>query len=461
MQRTLMRWRVLTFVSLGVNIALAIAWALTVQRYNSVFRSISSPNSSPSVKTNVVVRRQFFTWSEVESPDYPTYIANLRAIGCPEQTIRDIIIAEINVLYAKRLALELPEQQWWRSEPDPAVVRAAAEKTRELETDRRDMLTRLLGPSWESGDLASLPRPSRPAVKLDGPVLGVLPPEVKQAVEDISVRSQERLDAYLRSAGNNPDPAQVAKLRQQTRDDLARILGPTQLEEYLLRYSQNATELRNQLGEMRYFNASRDEFRSLFRATDPIDQQLQALVGDDSPNALMQRNALLQQRDNAIKLALGPDRYEDYSLLQDPAYRSALVTAQQSGTPEAARTLYQISVATAQQQAAIRANTNLTPEQLAIELKRIELEQLRANAQAVGQELPPSEQTAIPATSTQAYSTTPTIRTHAYVLGVGETIASVAMRYGVTIAQLRAANPDIDLRRLRPGDALQVPDAQR
>src|SRR5262245_41874041 len=33
-------------------------------------------------------------WSDIESSEYRTYIANLRSIGCPEQTIRDIIVAD-------------------------------------------------------------------------------------------------------------------------------------------------------------------------------------------------------------------------------------------------------------------------------------------------------------------------------------------------------------------------------
>src|SRR5262245_10847191 len=35
-----------------------------------------------------------FHWRTIESEDYRKYIANLRAIGCPEETIRDIIVAE-------------------------------------------------------------------------------------------------------------------------------------------------------------------------------------------------------------------------------------------------------------------------------------------------------------------------------------------------------------------------------
>src|SRR5437899_3128213 len=31
-----------------------------------------------------------FDWRQVESEDYRQYVANLRALGCPEQTVRDI-----------------------------------------------------------------------------------------------------------------------------------------------------------------------------------------------------------------------------------------------------------------------------------------------------------------------------------------------------------------------------------
>src|SRR5262249_4910910 len=130
-----------------------------------------SQQAAAASQTNVLLRRQFFTWQEVESPDYPTYITNLRNIGCPEQTIRDLIIADVNALFARRRATELitPEQQWWRSEPDTNVLQVALEKTRALEDERRGLLSRLLGTNWESGDLVSLPRPSRPGLVLDGP----------------------------------------------------------------------------------------------------------------------------------------------------------------------------------------------------------------------------------------------------------------------------------------------------
>ena len=295
-----MRWRVIALVSLGVNIALAAVWLFATRQQAAVAAAAVAAlgqSSTTTAKTNVLLRRQYFSWREVESPDYPTYVANLRDIGCPEQTIRDIIIADVNVLFSRRRATELitAEQQWWRSEPDTNVVQAAAEKARELEEERRGLLTRLLGTNWETGDLVSIPRPSRPGVVLDGPVLGALAADTKQAIQNVSLRSQDRMQAYLEAqsrAGKEPDPVELARLRQQTRDDLARLLSPPELEEFLLRYSQNANDLRTQFGELRFFDATPDEFRGVFRATDALEQRIQLLADAKDPSSLEARKAL-------------------------------------------------------------------------------------------------------------------------------------------------------------------------
>jgi len=450
-----MRWRALAYGSLGANLLLAAGWLAAknqwTKRYAAEAAEAAKAAQGSSSRTNVVVRRQFFSWREVESADYPTYIANLRDIGCPEQTIRDIIIADVNALYSRRRATELvtSEQQWWRSEPDPAVLQASAAKSRALEDERRGLLARLLGTNWESGDIVSLPRPSRPGMVLDGQVLGNLPPETKQAIQEVSLRSQDKLQAYLddqQRQGKSPDPVEVAKLRQQTRLDLQKILTPTQLEEFLLRYSQNANDLRNDFGQLRFFSPTPDEFRAVFRATDSLDQQIALLADATDPNSVAQRKALEDQRENAMKIALGAKRYGQYQQLQDPLYRDAYAVAEQAGTPEAAQTIYEINLATQMEQEMVNANTNLTDEQRTIELKRIELEQLKANTLATGQELPP-----VPQAPVQA----PQPRTH--VIRPGDSLGVVGLIYGLPPWAIRDANPGIDFNRLKPGDSIYIP----
>jgi hypothetical protein len=448
-----MRWRGVAIVSLGVNFVLAAYWLVFPRHPLAGSLSASAGLNEASAaagRTNIVLRRQFFSWREIESEDYPTYIVNLRGIGCPEQTIRDIIIADVDALYARKRATELvtPEQQWWRSEADTNVVQAALEKARALDDERRVLLTRLLGTNWESGDLLSLPRPSHPAVALDGPLLGSLSVDAKQAVQEIHDRAEARLQRYLdaqRQQGKAGDPAEMAKLRQMTRNELAGVLSPLYLEEYLLRYSQSANNLRADFGTLHFFNPTPDEFRAVFRATGTIDEQLQMLGDATDADSIRAREALVAQREQALKTALGAKRYEEYQLLQDPLYREAVATAEAAGAPQTARNLYLINLAAASTLNTIKANPDLTPDQKAIELKQLELDQLKANTLVTGGQLP------------QETPSPPNPIRRTYTLRSGDSPAVIGMIYGVPESAIRAANPNVDFKRLRPGDSINIP----
>jgi LysM repeat protein len=268
-------------------------------------------------------------------------------------------------------------------------------------------------------------------------------------VQEIAARSQDRIEAYTeaqRKEGKPVDPAEVARLRVQTRLELARVLSPQQLEEYLLRYSQNASALRTNLAQLKHFNATPDEFRAVFRATDNFDQQLDTLAGATDPASAQQRAALLAQRENALKLSLGPARYAQYRLLQDPTYQIAYAAAQEADTPGAVGALFDINQASAQELARIRANTNLTAAQREMEAKKAELEQLKATAQALGQELPSEPPRPFKP---------PPAKTH--VLANGESLSVLARLYGVDPSALRAANPNLNFDKLKAGDSITVP----
>jgi LysM repeat protein len=452
-----MRWRVLLLLSLLANVVLAVGLVVSARRTAALANaSALEETNALMVKTNVVLRRQFLSWSHVESPDYAIYVQNLRGIGCPEQTIRDIIIADVNALYAKRRAIEIisPEQEWWRSEPSPEVVKLASEKLLDLDNERRALLVRLLGPGWEGGDLTSLPRPSRPGVALDGPMLGTLPNETKQAVADISARASQHLQDYLNSmktAGKNPDPAEMARMRQQTRNELAGVLSPPQLEEYLLRYSQTANDLRAELGKLKYFNATPDEFRSIFRATDSFDQQIALLGNGNDPITDAQRNTLMQQRDTAIKQALGADRYRQFAEMHDPLYQQALATATQNGDPSAADAIYAANVLAQSEQNNIQSDTNLTDSQKAIALKQLELDKLKASAEMSGQPLPPDNTPPPPQPQPQPPPGEP------HVMGKTETVSALAKLYGISMGAMQSANPNVDLNNVLPGQVIRIP----
>lgn len=66
-----------------------------------------------------------FHWSELESSSYPDYIAKLRAAGCPESVIRDVITADLAQVYAARA------RQIWTPTP-----REYWQKPRQSDADR-------------------------------------------------------------------------------------------------------------------------------------------------------------------------------------------------------------------------------------------------------------------------------------------------------------------------------------
>ena len=63
----------------------------------------SAPSQAAPVE-RVVREVEPFHWSQVEAADYQTYVENLRRIGCPEETIRDLVKQDLDKLYDQRKA---------------------------------------------------------------------------------------------------------------------------------------------------------------------------------------------------------------------------------------------------------------------------------------------------------------------------------------------------------------------
>lgn len=381
-----MRGRGVLIFSAALNVALAaMLWRARRPAPSVEIEVPSGTNVQVSVnKTNVVVRRQFFNWSEIESDDYPAFVANLRRIGCPELTVRDIIIADVNQNYAQRRAQEVvsAESQWWKSEPDLDATQAAVEKIIALDKEKEELLTKLLGPNWNVNFTSVSQRGS---VALDGPVLGKLDPEVKLKVEELSVNAGRKQIAYVeaqRAAGKPLDPVELARIRQEHRDELSKLLPPVAMEEYLLRYSANADALREQL---RGFNATADEFRAIFRARDAVDNEIQLKYSGSDPQSVKMRQELEQQRDAAVAQALGQERSGLYKATADPLFREAQFLAQQSGaTPEKVLPLYQVQVEGARERARITADSTMTAPQRAAAIRAVADQEETARRKILG-----------------------------------------------------------------------------
>jgi hypothetical protein len=72
-------------------------------QYVTNYVPILKARSQPLITNVVVAGTNDFRWEQLESEDYRAYIARLRAIGCPEQTIRDIIIADVDKMLSPQM----------------------------------------------------------------------------------------------------------------------------------------------------------------------------------------------------------------------------------------------------------------------------------------------------------------------------------------------------------------------
>jgi hypothetical protein len=346
----------------------------------------SAPTPAPVVAAAPTPAAKKFGWQDVETPDYLKYIENLRLVGCPEDKIQQIIVADINQLIdQKRLkeavAHDIP---WWKMEPNQyLMVNVMQERGRVLEEERRVLIEKLLGSGEVDNEKAE---PLLWNVQLTGPVLGALAAKTHNTVQEICQRSVERHQSYQWSRFNEGQPinqVELAKLREQTRSDLRQVLSPLEVEEFTLRYSHNAHQLRMELAGM---DPTPDEFRKVFRVIDAADHQMQLEYGSVEAMSPKQRERHERQRDSAIKEVLPPPRYQAYLMTKDPLYRQAQMTAMQYGAPSrAVMPIYNMTKANESRRHQILTNATLSAQQKNEELNRVNMDQLRTLQQIVNE----------------------------------------------------------------------------
>ncbi len=335
--------------------------------------AVSPPTNAPArVVKSLPSADKKFGWRDVTNEIYLDYIVNLRASGCPEKQIRSIILSDVNELFDQRRLEHAikTDPQWWKAETFMGVLPMQGFVGANFDEQRRELLTKILGEEWY--DFVKLPSMNNGAVNLTGPVLGALPPETWNSVQEICARSMERHQAYQMARineGGAIDNTELAKLREQTRADLKKVLTAEQLEEFLLRYSFNSSKLRS---DMRGIELTPDEFRKIFRATDPLEHQMQVDYGSTETLSQKQREQLDSQRDRAVRETLAGDRYVQYLGSKDPLFKQAQMMAMQYGmNTKAIKPLYDMQKNLDAKRLQVSQNAALTPEQKAQALQSI------------------------------------------------------------------------------------------
>ena len=118
-----------------------------------------------------------FQWSQLEAGDYPTYIARLRTVGCPEETIRDLITADVTGQYEEKrrqLIAANPQPSGLPSlaptaEPDQNPPAPLTQRLQTLAQEQTSLLAALLPPPPPAKPVApSAPEATAPSVPVGG-----------------------------------------------------------------------------------------------------------------------------------------------------------------------------------------------------------------------------------------------------------------------------------------------------
>ncbi|MDB6053602.1 MAG: hypothetical protein JWN25_1125 [Verrucomicrobiales bacterium] len=279
-------------------------------------------------KTTVIYRTNQFRWSQIESSDYHAYISNLQAIGCPPQTIKDIIITDIMKVYSSRkgeLHRKPGEFKFWETNEKRALSDKETQlRDKELEKIDKEIpgiLRELLGINYErelnkyfvdTGD------DEKRLSFLDG----------NKANQILHMR--EYYEGLQEAVESDPTKSeaekrqQMARLYQQQKDQLAGVLTREEFSEFNLRSSDTAEKLR---GELIGFNPSEPEFRTLYGLRDQMEEKYR--FADLSDPAVQQAMKNDQQKMEAdIASSLGPDRLAAYEQAKDPHFREVYLFAQ-------------------------------------------------------------------------------------------------------------------------------------
>lgn len=321
--------RLLPFLSFALNILLIGAIYFVTRKPVEKFAIQPAKEVSPIVVTQIVetvsqtntilpIAPALFDWSAIESEDFLVYAENLRGIGCPEPTVRDILTAEINDLFVhRRQDLFRPFQsQFWdlmaQGGENNLIPKETEKKLDALDEEKENLLKKIFR--------AVLPEDKtfQPS-EYESVMAGSLSSEKVQQLRNISEKF-DKLREKIQS-GDLPETEkqkQHSLLNQQLAAEQMGVLSPAELEEFKLRKSSLAQERHNCLG----FNASEDELRAMARLTlnqKPVPTDKES-AGYETKRA--EQPVEKEEIDKKMKALLGENRFEEYERSKDSDFRN-------------------------------------------------------------------------------------------------------------------------------------------
>jgi hypothetical protein len=397
-----MNARVLLPVSLIVNAALAVALAATLARRRppadpaptTVAAAVpAAPRlaaRSPAAAAAVTNAPEApdappkgFHWQQVESADYKQYIANLRAIGCPEETIRDIVVADVNKLFAERAKTLTPKKkfEYWKTGNVFADLldEEGAKRGMELDRERRALLKDLLGvePEAQPGQMLA-------AMNVFETMLDFLPAEKRTRLMEVEQEFGLKQAKLFQGGMMDADDQQALRaLQKEKQAALRAALSPKEHRGYELRMSETAMMLRHQLTG---FDTTEQEFQQIFDRRKAFDEEFGLHPFDSDREAMNKRGDAEAAMKEDLKQLLGEPRYAEYERAQDYTWQSLNRIAERNGLPkDAAAAAYEMKREAENEAGRIRLDASLNEAQREAALLAVQQETMKALNERLGE----------------------------------------------------------------------------
>lgn len=350
-----------------------------------------APAAARAPLTNVVVRTNEFKWQQLESEDYRTYIERLRTIGCPEETIHDIIIADLEKLMAGRVreieGAGEPPKFWKPSRKDLTSTLEALEKQgKKLEVDfeKREIVRELLGI-----DLAAARARAKGEQDFYEERLSFLDPEKLGKVR-IALEKANREELYLREKSwlendelTAAEKAELRTIQQRKEQEIAALLSPEEKEQFNLWFSPAAYRVRDAFLAL---EPNENDFRALYEVQQKFDEEWGAA---DPASMDAAAKARYEEAKRAAELEtreyLGEERYQKLQNARDADFRQLQNAVVQFGLrPEVTGEIYDYRAALTEERNRARQNDALNANQREALVRALNEETEQAVVEAMG-----------------------------------------------------------------------------
>ncbi|MBI5801144.1 MAG: hypothetical protein HZA92_10560 [Verrucomicrobia bacterium] len=372
-------------LSLLANAALAFKWWQSRSSSATPAVSAKAPAAQPATKpaaskarepeparvASVAAKPQPSAkpaWTQLFSAaDLKGSILRLRAAGCPEETIQDLMVAEVTRRFADRRKVALAgistqsETEYWKaSDYSSPAAREGQKKYRELEREASALLVELLGFDPQK----KLREESGYYDYYERQVSFVAPEKREQLRRYLEEFQEKEQDHYGRNRGlyDAQERAERREMQEEKKRGLAAFLTPEELRQWELRSSQMASQLQSEISTMSLTQA---QYETLFALRSKVGDAMY-LYGDQSedPKARERSEQAKKQLQAEIKATLGDDLGKEWELSRTPFYSELFRLAKAENLPaDTARKVFGYKEQAEAKAKEVRAMTDLSREQ--------------------------------------------------------------------------------------------------